>query len=294
MTAEAGVEPRQRQRGLSVEELAAMPTVYRSDLFSGRRFLISGGGSGMGRATAFLVTRLGGEVIVCGRNEDKLRNATDSIRSLLDRNVSYVAMSIRDPEQVTALIAAAEERMGGIDVLVNCAGGQFPQNAIDYAVKGWNAVIDTNLNGTWWMMQQVARHWQRTARPGAIVNVIATFDRGIPQSAHTAAARAGVAYLSKSVAVEWAPLNIRVNCIAPGNTLTEGLDRYPADYLARFAQGNPMQRAGNAWDVAEAVAYLSAPSGNWITGALLHVNGGMHLWGTNWPLGRPEHFGSSG
>jgi citronellol/citronellal dehydrogenase len=294
MSAEAEVGSRSRRRGQSAEELATVPTVYRSDLFSGCRFLISEGGSGMGRATAFLVTRLGGEVLICGRNEDKLRDATEAMQSLLGRSAGYVAMSIRDPEQVTALMAAAEERMGGIDVLVNCAGGQFPQNAIDYAVKGWNAVIDTNLNGTWWMMQQAARHWQRTERPGAIVNVIATFDRGIPQSAHTASARAGVAYLSKSVAVEWAPLNIRVNCIAPGNTLTEGLERYPADYLARFAQGNPMQRSGSAWDVAEAVAYLSAPSANWITGALLHVNGGMHLWGTNWPLGRPDHFASSG
>lgn len=281
---------RSSPRGLTTEELATVPTVYRSDLFAGRRFLISGGGSGMGRATAFLVTRLGGQAFICGRNEDKLRAATQAMQSLLGRSAGYMAMSIRDPDQVTALMAVAEERMGGMDVLVNCAGGQFPQNAIDYAVKGWNAVVDTNLNGTWWMMQQAARHWQQTQQAGAIVNVIATFDRGIPQSAHTAAARAGVAYLSKSVAVEWAPLNIRVNCIAPGNTLTEGLERYPADYLARFAQGNPMQRAGSAWDVAEAVAYLSAPSAQWITGALLHVNGGMHLWGTNWPLGKPEHF----
>lgn len=278
------------RRGLTIEELASKSTVFREDLFAGQRFLISGGGSGMGRATAFLVARLGGQVTICGRDESKLGAAAADIQRLVGKEIYYKAMSIRDPAQVERLIADTVDHFDGLDVLVNSAGGQFPQNAVDYSVKGWNAVVDTNLNGTFWMMQAAARHWQSVSRPGAIVNIVATFDRGIPQSAHTAAARAGVVYLSKSVAVEWAPLNIRVNCLAPGNTMTEGLDRYPQEYVDRFSRGNPMQRAGDTWDLAEAVAYLSASSGKWITGSLLHVNGGMHLWGTNWPLGMPAHF----
>lgn len=279
-----------RLRGLSPDELSTIQTVYRSDLLSGQSFLISGGGSGMGRATAFLITRLGGRVTICGRNEAKLAAAASEIQRLLGREVHYKAMTIRDPAQVESLIAETFDRYGNLNALVNSAGGQFPQQAIDFSAKGWNAVVDTNLNGTWWMMQSAARHWHKRGQPGAIVNIVATIDRGIPQSAHTAAARAGVVYLSKSVAVEWAPLNIRVNCLAPGNTLTEGLDQYPPEYVERFAQGNPMQRAGDTWDMAQAVVYLASSSGKWITGTLLHVNGGMHLWGTNWPLGMPEHF----
>jgi NAD(P)-dependent dehydrogenase (short-subunit alcohol dehydrogenase family) len=281
-----------RRRGLSPEELSNVETVYRPDLLRGHNFLVSGGGSGMGRATAFLITRLGGQVTICGRNEGKLAAAASDIKRLLGREIHYKAMTIRDPAQVESLMAETFERYGSLDALVNSAGGQFPQQAIDFSVKGWNAVVDTNLNGTWWMMQAAARQWRDRNQPGSIVNIVTTFDRGTPQSAHTAAARAGVVYLSKSVAVEWAPLHIRVNCIAPGNTVTEGLDQYPDEYVERFAGGNPMQRAGDTLDLAQAVVYLSAASGKWITGAVLHVNGGMHLWGTNWPLGMPDHFKS--
>lgn len=279
-----------RAYGFDPEQLATMPTVYRPDLFSGQTFLISGGGSGMGRATAFLTARLGANVMICGRNEEKLAAAADDIKRLVGREIAWKAMTIRDPDQVNATIDEAFERFGRVDTLVNSAGGQFPQNALDFSVKGWTAVVDTNLNGTWWMMQAVARRWRDRGQAGNIVSIVTTIERGNPQAAHTAAARAGVVYLSKSVAVEWAPLNIRVNCIAPGNTITEGLNNYPPEYVARLARGNPLQRTGDTWDMAEAVAYLAGPSGKFITGELLQVNGGMHLWGTNWPLGIPEQY----
>jgi NAD(P)-dependent dehydrogenase (short-subunit alcohol dehydrogenase family) len=112
----------------------------------------------------------------------------------------------------------------------------------------------------------------------------------MPGIAHTAAARAGVAYLSKSVAVEWAPLNIRVNCIAPGVLETSGFAHYPPEGLATYRQANPMKKAGDVWDVAEACAYLAAPSAKFITGEVLTVDGGQQCWGDPWPTGRPEHF----
>ncbi len=109
------------------------------------------------------------------------------------------AMTIRDPQQVDALIDEIWKRYGRLDVLVNNGGGQFPQAAIDFSVKGWNAVIDTNLNGTWYMMQSAARHWRERKSAGSIVNIVAVVNRGMPQVAHTCAARAGVIYLSKSL-----------------------------------------------------------------------------------------------
>jgi NAD(P)-dependent dehydrogenase (short-subunit alcohol dehydrogenase family) len=279
-----------RQWGLTPEQLAERPTSYRADLFKGQTFLISGAGSGMGRATAFLAARLGANVMICGRNEDKLQGVAADIKRLLGKDISHHAMTIRDPEQVDRLMDDAFARFGHIDHLINSAGGQFPQNALDFSVKGWNAVVDTNLNGTWWMMQAAARRWRDRQLPGHIVSIVANIDRGIPQSAHTAAARAGVVYVSKSVAVEWAPLNIRVNCIAPGTIETEGINNYPPGFEQRLGKGNPMRCMGDTWDIAEGVVYLSAPSGKFITGEYLHINGGMHLWGTNWPLGVPEEF----
>ena len=279
-----------RQWGLTPEELAARPTVFRDGLFDGQAFVVSGGGSGMGRATAFLAARLGAEVMICGRDAAKLARAADDAERLLGRTLHCRAMTIRDPEQVAALADEAFDRFGRVDVLVNSAGGQFPQPALDFSEKGWNAVVDTNLNGTWWMMQAFARRWRDRGEPGAIANIVAVIDRGIPHSAHTAAARAGVVYLSKSVAVEWAPLNIRVNCIAPGTIETEGLNNYPPELLGRMGKGNPMRRMGDTWDMAQAVAYLASPAAGFVTGEMLHIDGGMQLWGTNWPLGVPEHF----
>jgi citronellol/citronellal dehydrogenase len=157
-------------------------------------------------------------------------------------------------------------------------------------VKGWNAVVDTNLNGTWYMMQQAALRWRDHGQAGCIVNVVADIWRGMPDIAHTCAARAGVVYLSRTLAVEWAPLPVRVNCVAPGCVETTAFARYPAVGAATYYDANPMRRAGDVQDIAEAVAYLAAPSGKFVTGETLTVDGGQQLWGDPWPLGRPAEF----
>ncbi|MEM7284509.1 MAG: SDR family oxidoreductase, partial [Pseudomonadota bacterium] len=198
--------------------------------------------------------------------------------------------TIRDPDQVKDFLADSWQANGGFDFLVNNAGGQFPQAALDYTVKGWNAVIDTNLNGTWYMMQAAARLWQKHKRPGSIVNIVANVQRGMPQVAHTCAARAGVIYLSKSVSTEWAPLDIRVNCVSPGSIPTEGFEVYPEGVPERFKDANPMRQFGDVYDIAQAVAYVSAPTGKFITGEVVTVDGGNNQWGDTWPGGIPDHF----
>lgn len=276
--------------GMTDAELATTPTVFADGALRGQRFLVSGGGTGMGRAMTFLLTRLGARVMICGRRIDKLEETAHAVHDLLGAEVLVRSMSIREPDQVDALLDEAFDRMGGLDTLVNNAGGQFPQNAIDFTRKGWSAVVDLNLNGTWWMMQGAAQRWRDRGTGGHVVANVAHVERGMPQAAHTCAARAGVIYLSRTVATEWAPLGIRVNCVAPGAIATEGLSLYPAEATARFANVNPMRRMGTVWDIAQGVVYLSAPSGAFITGEVLVIDGGMRMWGTVWPAGVPEHF----
>ena len=276
--------------GLTNAQLATMPTVYRDDLLAGKVMLVSGGSSGIGKATAFLAARLGAEVVICGRTKDKLDLVRDSIASVTGRQIMTVPMSIREPDAVEAMLDAVWARFGKLDCVVNNAGGQFPQDAIDFSRKGWMAVIDLNLNGSWWMMQEAAKRWCAKGETGGIINIVANVERGMPQAAHSCAARAGVIYLSKTLATEWAPHGIRVNCIAPGTIETEGFAIYPPDALARFHEANPMKRLGNGWDVAEGVVYLAADSGNFVTGEVITIDGGMAQWGVVWPGGMPDYF----
>ncbi len=277
------------QGGGELERLWSAPTVYRADLFKNQVALVSGGGSGIGRAVALLFARLGASVVICGRTLEKLDAVASFVKSKGGRMLP-VAMNIREPVQVAELFTRANAEFGALDLVINNAGGQFPQDAIDFPVKGWNAVINNNLNGTWYMMQRAAQYWRDQQRPGSIVNIIAVTQRGMPGVAHTAAARAGVVGLTRTVALEWAPLNIRVNCIAPGLVATEGLDVYPPEAVREFPRANPMKRPGTPQEIAQACIYLSAPSGNFITGEVITVDGGGRLWGELWTAGRPDYF----
>lgn len=275
--------------GISDDDLLKLETVYRPDLFRGRVVLVSGAGSGIGKAISCLFARLGARVVLASRNEAKLATTA----GLLDRMGAahqIVPTNIRLPDQVDRLFDAIEGAGFGLDIVINNAGGQFPQPSIDLSDKGWRAVIDTNLNGTWTMMQRAARFWRRTESPGSIVNIVAPFIRGMFGISHTVASRAAIAHLARNLAVEWAPDSIRVNCVLPGPINTEGMNVYPPEAQSALAKSNPMMRLGDVQDVAEACAYLSAPSGKFITGETLTVDGGHQLWGDLWMAGRPDYF----
>lgn len=282
------------KRGLDEDDLRVQTTIYRDDMLAGKTLLISGGGSGMGKATALLAARLGANVAICGRDEAKLDTTVKLVKEETGKSVLALGANIRDAEAVEAMINRVSDEFGTIDTLVNNAGGQFPQDAIDFSRKGWLAVIDTNLNGTWWMMQEAAKRWRADGKPGNIVNIVANVERGMPQAAHTCAARAGVIYLSKTLATEWSQWNIRVNCIGPGVIETEGFRMYPEEALARFHKANPMKQRGNAWDVAEMIAYLASPAARFVNGDLIILDGGQAQWGVVWPAGMPEYFSEDG
>ncbi len=271
------------------EPLASRPTVYAPDALAGQVALISGGAGGIGRAVAWLFARLGARVVISGRKQEKL----DTLVAELSQQglaASARAADIRQPEEAEALLQAVWQDHGRLDMLINSAGGQFPQAAIDFSPKGWRAVVDTNLSGTWYMMQAAARQWRDAGRPGAIVNIVVVTRQGLHGVAHSVAARSGVIGLSRALAVEWAPLKIRVNCLAPGAIETRGWDVYSPEARALYPRSNPMMRVGTPWEIAEACVYLAGPASGYVTGEVLNVAGGAQLWGETWTIPKPDYF----
>jgi len=267
--------------GITMDDLWDAPTVFRADLYAGCTVVVSGGGSGIGRAIALLFARLGARVAICGRTAQKLDDVAGFARAR-GATVLGIPANIREPEQVRTLFDRVQAELGLPEILINNAGGQFPKPAIDFSVNGWNSVVANNLNGTWYMMQAAAQRWRDAGRPGSIVSIVAPTDRGMPGVAHTVAARAGVIGLTRTVAVEWAPLGIRVNCVSPGLIGTEAAQEWP--------KANPMKRWGSPMDIAQACCWIAGPAGNFVTGEVCTVDGGGRLWGELWTAGRPSWF----
>jgi citronellol/citronellal dehydrogenase len=271
------------------EELMVHETVFAPGLLDRKVVFVCGGGSGIGRATAWLTARLGAKVVVGGRNEEKLLKVRDSINSQNGLSAYHQTLDVRDRGQVEAAFDEVYRVHGGIDILVNSAGGQFPQPAIDYTEKGWHSVINTNLYGTWNMMDVAAKRWKKAGEPGSIVNIVVV-GQGLHGVAHTAAARAGVVTFSEKASVEWAPLDIRVNCIAPGAIQTEGWAVYSESARSLYPRTNPLMRAGSPWEIAEAVVFIAGPGGKFINGETLVVDGGGQHWGEIWTTNKPDYY----
>lgn len=251
--------------------------MFAPNLFNGKVALVSGGGSGIGYAIAEQLLRLGAKVIITSRKEEKLISATEKLRQ--HGNCRYAICDIREPEQVEALAQNIKENEGKLDILINNAGGQFPSSAEDIATKGWNAVINNNLNGTWYMTQILGKAFFIPQKEGSIVNIIANIFRGFPGMAHTGAARAGVENLGKTLAVEWSKYNIQINAVAPGVIQSTGLEQYPPQLLTGISDTIPAKRLGTTEEVAWLSVFLCSPMARYITGETVYVDGGQRLWG---------------
>ena len=260
--------------------------MFAPGLFAGQLCLVTGGGSGIGLSTAGELRRLGASVAICGRNEEKLAQAKTTLEAIASPGEVFAAScDIREPDRVTAFVAAVVERFGKIDVLINNAGGQFPSPAEGLSPRGWEAVVRNNLNGTFFMTREVATTAMIPARRGRIVMVTAMVVRGFPGMAHTGAARAGVENLTQSLAIEWAQHGVRVNCVAPGNNIrSSGTAQYGEAMLELTRKATPLKRLGRVDEVARVIVFLASDQNEFVTGSVYRVDGGQSLWGDIWQI----------
>jgi citronellol/citronellal dehydrogenase len=256
--------------------------IFSPGIFRDQVALITGGGSGIGLATAHEFVRLGARVVICGRTQAKLDAAKAELGGT---NVLAKQCDIREPAQVEELVRSTIETFGRVDILVNNAGGQFPSPAQMISPNGFLAVVRNNLVGTFHMCREVANQWMiPQKRGGRIVNVIANIYRGFPGMVHTGAARAGVENMTMTLAVEWSQFGILVNAIAPGIIKSSGTAQYPPQLLERGIQETPLKRAGTCEEVATSIVFLASPGAQFITGATLRIDGGQSLWGRTWEI----------
>jgi NAD(P)-dependent dehydrogenase (short-subunit alcohol dehydrogenase family) len=238
--------------------------------------IVTGGGTGIGRAIALELAALGADVVVASRDPQHLEPTAADIRAL-GRRALAIPTDIRLPAQIEALAEQTEAQLGKIDIHINNAGGQYPAPAEDLSVEGWRSVIDLNLSGTFYCSQAMARRMMRTDG-GVIVNIVGSFGlRAAPGLAHSAAARAGVINLTRTLALEWAKHNIRVNAVAPGVVMTEGalaeMLIHP-DALDHIERAIPLKRLGTPEDIAHVVTFLVSDAAAYITGETIAADGG--------------------
>lgn len=271
---------------------ASNAQVFAPGLLEGQVALVTGGGTGIGLGISELLAELGAHVVIASRKPQHLEQALAGILAR-GHKASTVQLDVRDAERVKAVVDEIAAEHGRIDLLVNNAAGNFYAPSATLSPNAWKAVVEIDLYGTFYCSQAVYPVMARQGG-GRIVSTSMTLHyRGWPLMAHATAAKAGVDALTRTLAVEWAPQRIRVNAIAPGPIPTEGVRKAftpPAESgvpdvfaaaeekMAEYARtGIPLGRWGTPRDIANMVAFLASPAGDWITGAIFVVDGGEWL-----------------
>jgi NAD(P)-dependent dehydrogenase (short-subunit alcohol dehydrogenase family) len=254
--------------------------MLREGTLAGRVAVVTGGGSGLGRALALELARLGAGVAVAGRRPEPLAETVKLIEEGGGRALAQPT-DVRDPDAVEALVQRTAQELGRVDVLVNNAAGNFVVRAEDLSPNGWRAVVGIVLDGSFLCSRAAGRRMIEQGDGGAILSVIASYAwTGGPGTIHSAAAKAGVQALTRTLAVEWARHGIRVNCICPGPTDTEGAGAalWPTEEdRARVAATVPLGRLATPAEVAAWGAALCSPHAAYITGETLTIDGGHWL-----------------
>ena len=266
--------------------------IFRPDLLEGQVALVTGGGTGIGLGIASCLAAAGATVAIASRKPEHLEPAAVELRSQGAR-VTTVETNVREPEAVARMVAQVTEAHGRLDILVNNAAGNFYAPSATLSPNAWRAVVETDLYGSFYCAQAVYPV-MKAQGGGRIVSISMTLHyRGWPLMAHATAAKAGIDALTRTLALEWARDRVRVNAIAPGPIPTEGVRKaftppptaegVPDVFAVERAMESyarkaiPLQRWGTPADIGGMVAFLGSPAGQWITGAIMVVDGGEWL-----------------
>jgi len=253
--------------------------IFTPGLLNGQVALVTGGGTGLGKATAHELARCGASVVIAGRRAEVLEQAVAEIGPAAD----WIAGDVREREDAERLVASVLERHSRLDLLVNNAGGQYFTPAEGIAAKGWRAVWRLNVDGTLNMAEAAFARAMEPAGGGTIVNVTLSPHHGMPGMAHSGAARAAVEELTRELAGKWASHGVAVSAVAAGHFDTEALEKYPASLRAGMARTVPLQRLGTVREHAWLVALLASPLGRAFSGSTVTLDGARDNWFGPWP-----------
>ncbi|MFI6146869.1 SDR family oxidoreductase [Streptomyces sp. NPDC051109] len=255
-------------------------TALPAGTYAGQVVLVTGGGTGLGKAIAAEFARLGADLVIAGRRAERLEAAREELAAVPGAGrVTAAVCDIRDPERIAEVFDAAQAALGLPDVLVNNAAANFPCPAEDLSPNAWRSVVDITLTGTWFTTREFGRRHLGAGAPGSIINVGASYAwTGGPGFAHSAAAKAGVKNLVETLAVEWGPYGIRVNGLVPGLFPHADMTEDVRDGLERAAPGardcrQPALRVGAPRELGWAATFLASPYARFITGHTLVVDG---------------------
>ncbi|MQA72886.1 MAG: SDR family oxidoreductase [Solirubrobacterales bacterium] len=259
--------------------------IFQPGLLAGQVCVVSGAGTGLGRASAIELARLGATVVGCGRRAEPL----EAMRSAVEGDggsAEAVAMDIRDDEAVDALFDGVLVRHGRVDLLVNNAGGQFLSPAEAISPKGFRTVIELNVTGTWLMTHAAATKAFIPAERGKVISVTLSPHNGMPGMVHSGAARAAVENMTRTLSVEWSRFGVTLCAIAAGQFDTETMrTKYPREVVEAVPGTVPLGRLGTEEEMAWLVAYLASPAGDFFSGSVITIDGARDNWFGAWPPG---------
>lgn len=255
--------------------------MFRNDLLKGSRILVTGGGTGLGFEMATRFSELGAEIVICGRRIPVIEEAAERLSSKTGGRVWAYPCDLRSEESVSELVERIWSGCGPLTGLVNNAAGNFISRTEDLSLKGFNAISDIVLKGTFTVTHSVAKRWIAAGARGSVLSIVATFTRtGAPFVVPSVMAKAGVEAMTRSLAIEWGRHGIRLNAIAPGIFPTPGASarlRPGPDPHAYETAANPMRRLGRMEELQNLATFLMAPGAEWLSGETIAIDGAHHL-----------------
>ena len=256
--------------------------IFRDGILDGKVALVTGGGTGIGETISLSLAAAGADVAVCSRDEAHLHGVAKEISDLGRRSVARPC-DVRDADGVEAVVQTVESELGGLDILVNAAAGNFLCPAAELSPNGFRSVVEIDLVGSF-VCSRAAYPRLKARGGGSIIHITATLDyQGLPLQVHAGSAKAGIDAMTRHLGSEWGPDNIRVTAVAPGPIGdTEGMRRLGGGQEAAIVAGTPLGRMGRRDEIAQMVVYLASPAGDWITGTTFTVDGGQRLKAKSW------------